>query len=110
DWERHAVRSDQLAGGVLVVDRQGNDLDVQAVELRGVALERAQLSVAVRAPRAAVEQDHREVPGQRVWEVDRLAVDRGDRDGWEVVSGLEQCHRIALLRDVGWFQGCREAE
>ena len=33
DGERQAVLGDQLAGGVLVVDRQGEDLDVQDVEL-----------------------------------------------------------------------------
>ena len=41
DGERQAVLVDQLAGGGLVVDRQGDDLDVQAVELLGVALEGA---------------------------------------------------------------------
>ena len=41
DGERQAVLGDQLAGGGLVVDGQGNDLDVQAVELLGVALEGA---------------------------------------------------------------------
>jgi hypothetical protein len=41
DGERQAVLGDQLAGGGLVVDRQRDDLDVQAVELLGVAPERA---------------------------------------------------------------------
>ena len=92
---------DQLAGGGLVVDRQRDDLDVEAAELLGVALEGAQLGVAERAPRPSVEQDHGEVPGQSVREVNRLAADRGDRDVREVVAGLEQCHRVVLLGGGG---------
>src|SRR4051812_29242419 len=41
--------------------------------------ERAQLGVAVRAPAAAVQQHDAEVAGERVGQVQRLAVGGGDR-------------------------------
>jgi hypothetical protein len=55
-------------------------------------------------------QDHGEVPGQRVREVDRLGGDRGDRDGRELVAGVEQWHRVALLREVVGGSGSRDAQ
>ena len=42
---------------------------------------------------------HDEIRSHGIREVDRLAVDRGDCDGREVVAGVEQCHRVALLRE-----------
>jgi Protein of unknown function, DUF417 len=52
------VLGDQFPGGGLVVDRQRDDLGADLREAAGGAVERAELGVAVRAPRPAVEQDY----------------------------------------------------
>src|SRR6202012_2550021 len=92
DGEGQLVLCDQRAGGDLVVDRQRDDFDIEPVESVSGALEGAQLRVAVRTPRAAVEQDDGEVVCERLGEVDHVAVDRGERDGWKAVAGVEQWH------------------
>jgi uncharacterized protein len=79
DREGQLVLGDQLGRGLLVIDRDGDDPDAVVRERLAGPLEGAQLRVAVRAPRAPVEEHDGEIAGERVRDGDRLAV--GGVDG-----------------------------
>jgi len=57
------VRGDQGGGGLLVVDREGDDPDAVVRQSPAGPFEGAQLPVAVGAPGAPVEQNDGEVTG-----------------------------------------------
>ena len=97
--ELQAVPGDQLRGGGLVIDRQGHHPGSDLGELFLGPLEGTQLRVAVRAPGAAVEQDHAEVAVQRVRQLQRAAACQGCGEGRELIAGLKQGHES--LRTVG---------
>ena len=78
-----AIRS---CGGGLVVDRQRDDLRADLGEAVGGALEGAQLGVAVRAPRPAVEQHHAEPAVERIGQRTGRGRQAGQGEGRERVS------------------------
>src|SRR6266851_7528673 len=92
DREPQAVPGDQVQCGGLVVYRQGGDGDVRVGEAVQRPLERAELGVAVGAPRSAVVQDDAEAAGQGVRQAKGTAAGKGDGERWERVPGLEHCH------------------
>ena len=66
DREPQAMPGDQVLCGGLVVHRQGDDRDIRVGEAVQRPLERAELGVAVGAPRSPVVQDDAEVAGQGI--------------------------------------------
>jgi hypothetical protein len=87
-----AVLGDRLLRGGLVVHGRRDHLDVQAVQLVQRPLERAELGVAVRAPRAPVEEHHAVVAGERARQVQSPPSGQGQGEGGEGVSEAEQAH------------------
>ena len=98
DGKGQAVLGDEAGGGGFVIDRQGDDPDVSVGQGGAGALEGAQLSVAVGAPRAAVEQHHAELAGEGLRHCDGLTAGDGERQFGESVTGVQQGHGQAPHR------------
>lgn len=102
DREGEGVFGDQLARRVCVVDRECDDIDVKLGEALVCSLERSQLGVAVRTPRAAQVQDSPKVQSERARRLDGRSVGRRDRGGGELVVWLQRGHR----RPARWVEDC----
>jgi len=86
------VSGDQRARGLLIVDGQGDDGDAELAQLVAGSLERAELGVAVRAPRASIEQDDSKSSREVVGQAQRRAVHGRNGDRGECVPGLQSGH------------------
>src|SRR5580700_1252382 len=91
DRELQAMLGDQVLRGGFVVDRQRDDRDAEGGQVVEGALERAELRVAVRAPRSPVEQDDPEVAGQGTGQLKAPAAGQGYGELRERISWVQQC-------------------
>ncbi|HEY2565409.1 MAG TPA: hypothetical protein VGI44_16990 [Acidimicrobiales bacterium] len=78
DREGEPVLGRQLSGGALVVAGEGHDLGITLGRTVGDVLEGPQLGIAVGAPGTPVEQDHPEMAGQSVGQLQSGPVGWGD--------------------------------
>jgi hypothetical protein len=102
DRERQVVLVDQRPRRRLVVGGQRDDAYAELGQAVLRSLQRAQLGVAVRAPRASEPQHDGVAACERVRELKRVAVGQRHREGGKGVSGMQQLHVsvVSSLRPI----------
>jgi hypothetical protein len=90
DRELQAVPGDQVLRGGFPIDGQRDDRDAETSQAIEGTLERAELRVAVRAPRSPVEQDDPEVAGQGTGQLKAPAAGQGYGELRERVSWVQR--------------------